>query len=139
MLHKGCQSLISIARWRIYCINLMMIIWLFLLLFINVHRVFFICCIHGTMQKVTKYDIDTYLMNYLLFLHGNSILPHYYSCHIGYYLYVIFNDECIKSFELSPGLKVILLLKSQNVGVICHILESSKLLPSMKVILLWKS
>ena len=50
--------------------------------------------------------------------------------------YVVFNDECVKLSELSPALKIIL-LKSQNVGVICHIMESSKLSPI--VVLLLKS
>ena len=66
LLHKECKSLISIAKWRIYCINLMRIIRIFLLLFINVYWLIYICCIHGSMRKVIKYDIDTYLEEYYI-------------------------------------------------------------------------
>ena len=77
--------------------------------------------------------------NIILFLHGNSIFQHYYSYYIESYFYVIFNDECIKSSELLPSLKVILLLMSQHVGVICYIMELFELLPGLKVKLLLKS
>ena len=138
MLHKGCKSLISIAKWRIYYINLMMIIQLLLLLFINIYRVFYICYIHGSTWKVMEYDIDTYWKNIILFLHGNSILQHYYSYYIGSYLHVVFNDECIQSSELSPGLKdILLLLKSQNMGIIYYIMESSEHSSSLKSYYYW--
>ena len=123
-----------------------------------------VCKIHIN-TLIHNYFIDTYLKNYLLFLRGNSILHNYYSYYIRSYLYMVFNNEYIKSSEISPSLKVLLLLKyqhvgviclimklselspslnslllkSQNVGVICHIMESSKLSPSLKVVLLLKS